>query len=297
MPLRFRLVAFVPFLLTLAGCPVWNGDGGGGPTPACATDGDCEVGETCTSAVCVPTSTCVTDAMCGAGQVCDFRGTCVPRQTGACRNDADCSGGKVCVEGSCRATGIETCQFDLECGPAQVCIDSKCVNRCSVAGDCGSGEMCTGGRCVVDPTECLTSADCSGNAHCVGGRCLAGCSGNCSDADDVCDVDGFCRPDWRPAAFCDSDQDCAVGSRCELATGICRVPCDPASPLVTGYTGSSCSGVTADCACQTSDAQFVSCGLPAGADDYCRTASELASDCETGADCASNQQCVNGRCE
>jgi len=305
MPTRIEAYLTLPLLLVLGGCPVWgHGRAGGGSDDGCTTAGDCSVGSTCdSSGECVVAPTCTSDLGCSPGHVCDFRGTCVVENPGECRTNTDCTGGKVCVENSCRATGAETCQFDLECGPNQTCVNNACVNECTGASQCGSGETCVGGRCETSTSECTTSDDCSGSESCVDGRCLPPCSssGTCSDSQDACDSDGFCHPDWHPQSFCTSSAQCANGSVCDTDAGICRIDCKASSPLVTNYTpGPSCTGANADCACQTADAQFPTCGFTTAPsdDDFCRTSAEGMSNCATANDCpTSGQDCVNGSCQ
>lgn len=303
MQTRLSLLT-LPLVMLLSGCPVWGNDGGGNATGGCRTHGDCSVGDYCdaVSDACTMSNTCTTDAGCIASDHCDYRGTCVPDVAGGCRTDTDCGPTDVCVEGFCRTVGAETCQFDIECGAGQRCVDSACTFECTTAAQCGSGQTCTGGRCVVDATECVTSNDCSGSLHCVEGRCLQDCAGGggCSDAQDSCSAeDAFCRPHWQQNAFCTGNTDCALGSVCEIATGICRIPCDPASSLITMYNANpnpSCMSATADCACQARNVLLPVCGLPANPDDYCRTSAETVSNCTIHTDCTSGKHCVDGSC-
>lgn len=290
--------------MLLGGCPVWGGGGTSGPVPgSCRTNGDCAAGTYCSATTnkCVASIPCASDSACTSTQNCDFRNTCVPDVTNACRTDIDCSGGDVCVEGFCRTPGIDTCQFDLECASG-LCVDSACTSSCTNASQCGSGQVCTGNRCVNDPTECTATSGCSSGEHCVSGRCLADCtSSSCTNSNDACGDDHFCHPDWQQSGFCNNNSDCAPGSVCQISTGICRISCTAGSPLVTGYSGGACGGAfsNADCACQSADTQFPTCGLsstPAD-DDYCRTIGEQVSDCEVQSDCAANQHCVDGSCE
>jgi hypothetical protein len=306
MQTRLSALFTLPLVMLLGGCPVWGSDNssGGGTTDSCRTHGDCDVGTYCDgSGRCVASNTCASDVQCTLSQNCDFRDTCVPDVAGACRYDADCESTDVCIEGFCREVGVETCQFDLECATNN-CVDNACTPTCSSTSQCGSGQVCNNltGRCEVNATECDTSSQCSGNEHCVDRRCLPDCeSSSCSDAQDTCGDDHFCRPSWEQAGFCSSNTQCAPGSTCDIPTGVCRIVCTAASPLVTGYSGGSCGGsfATADCACQSADAQFPTCGITssAGDDDFCRTAGEQMSDCQTRSDCASNQHCVDGACE
>lgn len=302
MQTRLPALLLLPLVMLLGGCPVWGNDGGGGGNGTCRTNGDCAVGSYCLEAtdMCTVSTTCTSDAQCSPSQNCDYRDTCVPDVPDACRGDGDCTGGTVCVEGFCRATGIEVCQFDLECASG-LCVDSACTFSCTSATQCGSGQVCTGGRCVTDATQCTTTSDCSGSKHCVDGRCLADCtSASCSDAQDTCGDDHFCRPHWQQSGFCTNSSQCAAGSVCDIAAGICRIACTAASPLVTGYSGGACGGsfANADCACQSADAQFPTCGFTssAGDDDYCRTTAETVSDCEVKAECGASQHCIDGSC-
>lgn len=302
--MQTRLPAFLalPLLMLLGGCPVWGHEDTAG---RCRTAGDCVAGSYCDdgSGACLPSSTCTTDANCGANEHCDVSGSCVPDVTGGCRSNADCGPTDVCIEGFCRTVGAETCQFDLECDGNQRCVDNTCTFGCTTATDCGSGQKCSNGVCVADPTQCTTSADCGGGRHCVDGRCLQDClgGGSCSNPKDVCSADdSFCRPDWQQNSFCTTNADCAAGSVCELGTGICRIACDAGSSLVSMYNANpnpSCTSATADCACQARNVLLPVCGLPSGADDYCRTLAETVSNCVTKADCATNQHCVDGSCQ
>lgn len=303
--MQTRLPAFLalPLLMLLGGCPVWGNDRETGG--ACRTAGDCAVGSYCdvSSGACVPSAICTSDAGCFADEHCDTSGSCVPDVPGGCQRDTDCGPTDVCIEGFCRAVGAETCQFDLECDASQRCVDNKCTFECSTVADCGSGEKCTDGLCVVDTNQCTRSSDCGSNRHCVDGRCLQDCEGggSCSDPQDACSPDdSFCRPDWEQNSFCTTNADCASGSVCELATGICRIACNPGSALITMYTANpnpSCSGATADCACQARNVLLPVCGLPGGTDDYCRTIAETVSNCVVKDDCAANQHCVDGACQ
>jgi hypothetical protein len=75
--------------------------------PACLSNSDCDVRETCTdTGDCVPTA-CVLDADCPSTR------TCVPGGDGAdangcalrtCTVDSDCVGSDVCVEQQCAST-------------------------------------------------------------------------------------------------------------------------------------------------------------------------------------------------
>jgi hypothetical protein len=302
-PTRLALLALIPALPLLGGCPVYLGSGdddGGTVTPrSCETSRDCASGFVCRGGLCergdddtcradgdlpsgqvcddgepLPADRCDADDDCPDGQVCDFRGTCVTPEPSGCRDGADCRAGEVCVEDRCQAVD-DTCQFDFECPPGLACVDNACVGLCTDDDDCPVGQACEAGFCQEADGSCRSSAECPAGASCVGGRCLVDCGdrGVCADDRTRCSDDGFCRPDVEEG-FCSDDDDCEAGSVC--SDGVCRVPCP---------TGD-------DTECLAADFQLTECGP----DNLCRSAAETMAECRTGADCAGDEVCANGQC-
>lgn len=310
---RNALVAALPALMLLGGCPVYfneSDDSGhcvgsgcdgtvdecdsdldcgegyicesdqclpGSRTQTCVTHGDCDAGEYCsaTTLECTPSGSCTSDGDCASGFECDFRNTCVPTETGHCYDTSDCTSGQACVENVCRNLE-DVCQFTYQCaGSEEVCVDNHCTGICTEDSECGSGQHCLNSYCVADPTECTSTDQCSGGAHCVDGRCLVGCasSAECSSGE-VCGEDSFCRPAWAPSPFCDDNSDCREGHVCHM--GACRTPCP---------TG------TAD-ECQRFDSQLTVCAN----DNLCYSDNETMPECATAIECSGGDMCVDASC-
>ena len=288
MPNRTPLFA-LPLLALLAGCPIY-----GASNDDCSRDLDCPAGAACRDGFCVVVGggTCRDDLECLAGEVCD-RGICrdaTPGDMGvdmsldmdlvvrdpACTSDAACTGTDRCVEGNCRPAD-EVCQFEFECAGVTggaVCLNGGCSPLCGSDAECGSGTRCDG-FCRPEAGACDARTACAGDTVCVGGRCLAECTGDgdCGPLD-FCDVDGFCRPDWRRQPFCTTNDQCAPGSQC--VDGACRTPCPDGM----------------DSTCQMTDISLTVCSP----DGLCLTATEADPECAAPSECAGDRDCVNAIC-
>jgi hypothetical protein len=299
------LALLLPVALMLGGCPVWGPDDGtrrapDAPPPVgdtCESDHDCPLGAICdfTDGVCVEgcysdddcplgaicdldagmcTEGCYSDDDCPVGRYCDPEIDRCVSDAGGCDTTSDCSGSQVCVEGGCRDQE-STCQFNNQCGAGRACVNNACVDLCTSDATCGSGTACIGGLCRP-VAECSHGGHCGAGQDCVGGRCLTDCSegGVCPSSADMCDEDGYCRPDWRPRPFCTTEAQCADGRLC--VDGSCRTPCP---------TGT-------DLECQSYDHQLQVCG----GDNLCYTGNEADPECATQADCADGQSCIDAIC-
>jgi len=140
----------------------------------CVFDADCEEGELCEDAVCVPSGgqPCSSTLDCAEGEVCEDD-VCVA--AGGCTEDADCDDDLFC-------NGIESCA-DATSETDAVCVD----------GDepCEAGEICLedSDECV----ECVDDADCEEDETCDGNMCNAsGCPEGTPEPVLTFDKDGDC---------------------------------------------------------------------------------------------------------
>ncbi len=163
--MRLRIGPLV--LASALALPLASGcDCEGTPTPSCAGDDDCDVGEACVDGRCEPLPDggartdggrdagvdagpgCASMTICGTPPVC-------------------CAVGEECIEGACLAgcasgvrcgAGLTTC-----CGDGQVCVSDACVDpgaACTDSFECPIGQFCepTLARCLPQftPVTCET---------------------------------------------------------------------------------------------------------------------------------------------
>lgn len=159
----------------------------------------------------------------------------------------------------------DSCATIADCLGEQelACSQSVCVRlSCQRSAECPAGAACVAGLCALP--ECGADDDCLGRMRCFEGDCRS----------DVCEFKAECArgevcngdpPTCRlPPAKCDEDRDCANDTFCQLPERICERRC-------------------------TSD---VSCPDESYCDgEFCRLR------CQTRADCAALDACVDGRCE
>ncbi len=158
---------------------------------------------------------CASDDDCESGQTCYRSGESgkkACRSAGHCEMDAECSVLEACIAHSC--TAVE-CKQDEEgaCAPF-VCSDNACLTSCQGSDDCIAGSVCDQGDCVL--TECTISSgqDCEGFA-CVEGLCLDTCSGSNDCAAGYWCSDGRCVPDpVANGSSCEADLGCLSGHCC-----------------------------------------------------------------------------------
>lgn len=221
-----------------------TGGQGGGPTPECVGDDDCnDLDSDCTNGVCNAESKCEIELIakgtaCGQGKQCDdvgncVDGGCVDGQKGENETDADCGGvcakkcsnGKGCdaatdcASGYCdtasanpngSAGSCAPCTLDDQCGPSEFCqlaLGGKCVAKAANGAQCGGANGCTSDHCV-DGVCCDTVCD---------GACEA-----CSSTVDPSITSGTCGPVSDGKA---SKEDACGVYFCDGASGGCPTAC------------------------------------------------------------------------
>lgn len=156
---------------------------GGGSTESaqslgqkCATDSDCNAGESCIANVCAPqlppldlgVPLCKVTSDCQSGDIC-AHGVCLPQQLGGvtlCDTNADCPSGDQCL--------AQVCVPQLPTGgnlPPLPPFDLGAITggigvQCTQNSDCTNGLDCAYGFCLPVET-CATDADCSNGKHCA----------------------------------------------------------------------------------------------------------------------------------
>jgi len=130
---------------------------------------------------------------------------------------------------------------------------SACVIRpCT---ECNAAQICYTDPVTAEQScsrpECSSDAQCSGGAQCFNGICRTGGCATRRDCPqgEVCGLDGTCTD---PPETCSSDEDCAVGLRCDTEESLCGTPtlCDDVTcemgficdPRLGECIADSCSG-------------------------------------------------------
>jgi hypothetical protein len=219
----------------------------------------------------------------------------------ACTTAADCNS-LFCVDG--------------------VCCENACNGNCSSCNTAGKAGLCVaisgtpvGGRpaCAGAGTTCGSTCDGTNKAACTfaatSKSCVtASCTGGVETHASFCNGSGACNTaTTKPCdsyvcgatackTTCAVNTDCAMGFRCDTATGTCVSTGEAGSPCVATHTPSDCKGGLAcvDGTCCSSS----SCTAPArcdvdGAKGSCKV--PLGEACSAAADCGSGI-CVDGVC-
>lgn len=297
--------AALPFLLSLAGCPIYGpedpnacldcGEGGQTSAPECTKPGDCAANETCGA-----------DLACHPGS-CEFWGCasgyqCVVEASGASCQPSGTSGQGGGGGGGGGEPQPVWCGHPGDCGALETCgPDGTCQ-----AGDCSStgcvfGFVCAasgeGVACLPqNPAACGTDADCAlldGPYACVSGLCTHA-SDQCFDqtqcpSGSVC-ADGKCTP------ACSASSSCPSAYQCDTSAGICAEPTEPCS--ITNDCGSA-DEVCVDGACVP---RAVSGSCPTGyvwVQNGCIPNQSALFTCQvdgTQDACASGSICLNHSC-
>ena len=243
--------------------------------PACTSDADCLLGESC-----------VTDPATGVAR-CATPGDCGPSPAG------------------CTVTG---CGLGEICDTSVGCTPSAC--SCDLAtGGWVCTDDCNGGTCVPNTGGCGSNADCSGGLVCdvAGHFCRPMCAVDCFAYDPVCGIDGVtygcgvadAECHGIPVAYdgacisggggtdgdpCAADGDCNIGLVCEA--GACSMGICPGIYLpVCGANGVTYSNACEARAAHATVAYDGECTTPGGGGDPCVVDNDCAIDlvCEGGA--------------
>lgn len=221
------------------------------PGPSCDSRADCVLpGASCVKGTC-EVRYCLTrcgaeEASCSTAERCteveDGLSLCVPA-TLACEDrceEVTCDVGEYCdpVSGSCSPRSADYCQSGCV-------LDARCGFETDGCGDLGDGESYCLPGCdppdIVCPTgyECFTSGAAGGICYPLGQSKCAKCDGVDCPSGTVCSPNtGACEN--RPR-ICNSDTQCAAGSRCAQAEGRCVPAAEECTPGVESCTsGTGC---------------------------------------------------------
>ena len=209
-----------------------------GPS-GCASNADCNPGDICRNAACVPDiQTC--DPACEVGQVCDRATlTCRTEDNGRCESSRECANG--------------------------FCVDNRCQDvACVEDAHCDPNEYCEENRCLPMVTRC---ADGDGDGYGIGPECLGI---DCDD--DNRDINPGVREDGETLCDDDIDQDCSgapavCGERDNDGDGVTdrAGDCDDNDPAVNPQRAEiPYNGKDDDCDESTSDTDVDGDGYPGG---------------------------------
>jgi hypothetical protein len=220
---------------------------------ACAAAGECVSGF-CSGGVCC-------DQGCtGICQSCNLTGTvgsCRPRLAQTTCGAASCTGAMFTPAAMCDGNGACKVGSSVGCG-AYLCGTSACKTSCASNADCATGYGCQSGACVAAKatgTACAAASECA-SGFCSGGVCCdQSCTGICQSCNMTGTV-GSCRPKlaqttcgaascvgaiFTPAAMCDGNGACKVGSSVGCGayvcgTSACKTSCASNADCATGRT-------------------------------------------------------------
>ncbi len=228
-------------VFVLAGCPVYDDDGGyyGDDSYGCNSDYDCSSGYSCQDNSCVPWSS--VDASTGG-------------DGGSCFAPGDCPNGYTCdAKNQCTSSGCET----VGCSTGFICVIFDGQTECAAAvnvpdgstivdGSPGGGDSSTdGGADSGTPPACTSDTACAGSDAGTGSKCLDGTCvapvNQCSDGTQCTGgqscVAGVCTPS------CASGATCPTGFSCDTTTNVCTgnpTPCGAAAGASACGAGTTC---------------------------------------------------------
>ena len=208
---------------------------GGGFCKTCALGQTCQVGEDCTTQLCIdgacvkPVSdSCTTDPATweltcygptcqdglltpGAGETCTDGGGATCRMLGKrCAAGEKCTVSADCCSGNCYRDSV-SCSLFTHCGICVDCKDNAQTPNIETDTDCGG--PCT--KCA-DGKKCVDNGDCvSGNCDAASKICVS-CQDGLKNQGEV-DVDCgsiACKKGCQDSKTCVSDFDCLSGSTC-----------------------------------------------------------------------------------
>lgn len=194
---------------------------------ACAIEGDCPTGSTCTDGFCTTSGACMDSRSCPLGFACES-GSCVDRRF-ACGTDGSCPVGYACD----RMLAGGTCvRLSRRCAS-----DSACNLTLSEPQDCVDvdGDMLL--ECQYSDGACITNAICSGGQTCtpraIAGAASCGRYGICHDASN-CLPGQQCRDLWGDGVSeCVDSGGCTSTASCP-ARQVCATPATGGPPACRG---------------------------------------------------------------
>jgi len=197
------------------------------------------------------------------------------------------------------------CTGDSQCSTNQICTSQGCTSKCSADTDCAQGDVCKSGLCVAPttsttptPVACTKDSDCTNGQKCVG----SGAAAMCEDPSDVCQYSSECGA-GKVCADGECLVDCsAQGSTCPSGTTCEKGVCEPNANQCT--SDAQCSGSTPKCeqgqcvaACDSSNPTSSCSSGYVCENGACVLDTQPAPNCGTnGAQCAANQECLDGFC-
>ncbi len=194
---------------------------------ACAVEGDCPSGASCSGGFCTTSGSCVDSRTCPLGYACEA-GACVDRRF-ACAADGACPFGYACD----RALAGGTCvRLSRRCAS-----NSACNLTLTEQQDCVDVDGDTLLECQFSSGACVTNAICSGGQTCtpraIAGVASCGRYGICHDATN-CLPGQQCRDLWGDGVSeCVDSGGCTTTASCP-AHQVCATPARGGPPACGG---------------------------------------------------------------
>lgn len=281
------------------------------PSGYACINGGCS--DLCENTRCGPKAICDSGkCICPAGFIGDpfdlIKG-CTLR--GQCSNDVDCKTSEICFQFS---KGVRKCVdgcSKLQCGPNALCVSNDHTSTCICAeGYYGNpGDLFQGCQAEkrVATGSCKTNADCTNGDICyltdLGVHsCINPCSAVACGTNELCIVEGsnpvcHCKENfiWNPLTSvcekpsipdCSTDNDCHQVAACKKdVLGVLK--CTKVCAQFTCPLNSVCVATNHRGSCQCLP------GFSGNPNDRngCRT--ETKNKCETSAECAESEKCIN----
>ena len=213
-----------------------------------ASQGVCDVAETCTGS----SSTCPSDAVASAGIQCRASvGECDPAEA--------CTGASASCPSDVRSAAGTSCTSD-----GNPCTADECD---------GSGVACThpagnaGATCRVSAGLCDVAETCTGTSTTCPVDALATAGATCRPSAGACDVAEACT---GASSACPDDGLASAGTQCRASAGACDV-------------AEACTGSSAACPADAFQPSTTTCRASAGACDVAETCTGSSAACPTDA--------------
>ncbi|XP_022241756.1 fibrillin-1-like [Limulus polyphemus] len=209
-----------------------------------------------------------------------------------CRPPCDkCVEGEKCIDNIC----LVSCTSDSNCPTGEICINQHCQVGCRNTADCHLSQICDSYSCICKTGFQRNASGCSDIDECSSNPCHPTATCENSPGTFYCGCrtgqigDGF-KGCYRPGECPNGDSDCPFNSACgQDENGIpkCVDPCSesPCGP----NAGCVVYNHKPECFCPKT-------GLFTG-DPYDKQKGCIKVDCLHDADCATDQHCLQFRCE